>query len=136
MKKEAGHKVVMVPTRKLRHIEGFSPKRVEWLKKRVLDEQCWTKPLCVEENHFLVMDGQHRMEVALALGLREVPCLLFPYREVEIWSLRSNCEVSHDLVIQKSLSGDIYPYKTVKHRFPVKIPQLNTPLAELMGRED
>ena len=135
-KRKVKAKVVLVPTAKLKHIEGFSSKRVQWLKKRVAADKVWTKPLCVERRHFLVMDGQHRMEVARALGLRCVPCILFSYDEVEFWSLRRNCEVSRKLVVAKSLSGDIYPYKTVKHRFPIEMPVLNTPLKELMAEED
>lgn len=135
MKNNDQYPLVLVPTAKLKHIEGFSPKRVQRLKNRVLLERVWTKPLCVECEHFLVMDGQHRMEVALALGLSRVPCMLFPYEEVEIWSLRDNCEVTHELVLKKSLSGNIYPYKTVKHRFPVKIPLMHTPLQNLMRKE-
>lgn len=136
MKRRPEAQIVWVPTAKLKHIEGFSHKRVQWLKKRILAESVWTKPLCVERQHFLVMDGQHRMEAARDLGLRYVPCVLFPYEDVEIWSLRKNCEVTHALVIQKSLAGDIYPYKTVKHRFPIEIPAMKTPLQQLRAEEE
>jgi len=127
--------VVMVPTHRLRHIEGFSLKKVQQLKNKILGEQRWTKPLCIERGHFLVMDGQHRMEVARELGLRHVPCLLFTYEEVEFWSLRRNCKVTKRLVITKGLSGNIYPYKTVKHRFPIAIPTLDICLRELISGE-
>jgi L-serine kinase (ADP) len=123
--------VKMIDPKRLRHIEGFSKQRVAWLKKKVLAEKVWTKPLAIEKTHLLVMDGQHRMEVACALGLRRVPCELFSYDEVEVYSLRKNQEVTPELVVERSLRGDIYPYKTAKHRFPRELPQLAIPLAKL-----
>ena len=123
--------VSLIDPKTLRHIEGFSAKRVAWLKNKVLSEGIWTKPLCIERDHRLVMDGQHRMEVALALGLSAVPCLLFDYQDVDVWSLRHTEEVTRELVIQRSLEGNIYPYKTAKHGFPIEVPVLDIPLESL-----
>jgi L-serine kinase (ADP) len=123
--------IVYVPVSRLRHIEGYSKRRVSWLEKKVLAEQLWTRPLCVDRDYNLVMDGQHRMEVAKHLDLAVVPCLLFGYNEVEIWSLRPNHEVTPELVIHRALSNDVYPYKTVKHRFPIEVPSLVIPLSKL-----
>lgn len=127
--------ITFVPTEKLKHIEGYSKKRVSWLVKKIQTEQLWTKPLCVDKTHFLVMDGQHRMESAKILGLKYVPCLLLDYADVEIWSLRDNYLVDHATVISRSLSDDIYPYKTVKHRFPVELPGLSIALNDLLTLE-
>lgn len=127
--------ITYVPTSKLRHIEGYSQKRVKWLVEKILAEQVWTKPVCVDSAHYLVMDGQHRMEAAKILNLPYVPCVMFNYDAVAIHSLRDNYMVDHDLVITRSLSGDIYPYKTVKHRFPTEIPELSISLKDLMALE-
>jgi L-serine kinase (ADP) len=116
--------ITFVDPRQLRHIEGFSRRRATWLEKKIVSEGVWTKPLRIERTHFLVLDGQHRMEVGLALGLKVVPCEMFDYDEVEVWSLRPTHEVSRELVIARSLSGDIYPYKTAKHRFPHEVEEL------------
>lgn len=124
-------KIRLVATSKLRHIEGFSKRRVAWLKKKILKESIWTKPVYIEREHGLVMDGQHRMEVARAMGLVHVPCVLLSYDDVDVWSLRQNHEVTPALVIQKSLRGDLYPYKTVKHRFPAPTARCQIPLATL-----
>lgn len=111
-------KINLIYTTELRHIEGFSKKRVVWLKNKILKEGTWTVPLKVDKYHNLVMDGQHRMEVAKELGLKVVPCLVYDYEEVEVWSLRDNHEVTPQLIIDKSISENIYPYKTAKHAFP------------------
>ncbi len=108
----------LIPPSKLKHIEGFSKKRVQWLKNKIINENLWTRPICIDRSNFLVMDGQHRMEVALALNLKHVPCLLYDYTELEIWSLRESEEVTVQLVLERTLEGNPYPYKTVKHKFP------------------
>ena len=110
--------IVMVETSLLRHIEGFSKKRVAWLKNKISTENIWLVPLKIDDEHNLVMDGQHRMEVAKALALSYVPCIKYSYNEVEVWSLRANHVVTPQLIINKALCGDIYPYKTAKHSFP------------------
>jgi hypothetical protein len=87
----------------------------------------------LERKYHLAMDGQHRMEVAKRLGLAVVPALLYRYDEVEVWSLRpDHYTVSGEEIIARALAGDIYPYKTAKHRFPCGIlPALEIPLAQL-----
>jgi len=123
----------LVKVELLRHIEGFSKKRVEWLKEKICREGIWTKPIVIDGEHHLVMDGQHRMEVARALKLRYVPCVRYRYDEVELWSLRPNHEVTAELVIARALRGDPYPYKTVKHRFSTPLEACRVNLDELRG---
>jgi hypothetical protein len=117
----------------LRHIEGFSPRRVAWLAKKIQSEGKWTKPVVVDRDYHLVMDGQHRMEVARALSLLAIPALVFDYEDVQVWSLRPRSyQVSCQEIRSRALSGQIYPYKTAKHRFPCgELPVLELPLREL-----
>jgi len=110
--------IVNVNVDQLKHIEDFGRKRVDWLKNKILSEGVWTVPLKIEKKNFLVMDGQHRMEVAKLLNLKYVPCILYSYDEVKVWSLRDNYEVNADLITQRVFEDNIYPYKTAKHAFP------------------
>ncbi len=111
-------KIELINVSKLKHIEGFSRKRVAWLKDKIVHDGIWKVPLKIDSKYCLVMDGQHRMEVAKELNLKIVPCIEYSYDEVKVWSLRKNHVVNSDLIIEKSLKGDIYPYKTAKHSFP------------------
>ena len=111
-------KVTLVDVSKLKHIEQYSEKRVLWLKAKILLEEVWTVPIKIDDKYNLVMDGQHRMEVAKVLGLKIVPCLIYSYDEVQVWSLRDNHKVDISLIESKAFSGDIYPYKTAIHSFP------------------
>lgn len=115
----------------LKHIEGYSKKRAEMIQKKIIKDNLWSKPVCIEKNHYLILDGQHRVEAARELGLARIPCEIFDYQDVEVWSLRPNHEVSRELVVEKTLRGDIYPYKTAKHRFPIEIKECNIPLEDL-----
>jgi len=110
--------VVLININELHHIENFSEKRVNWLSKKILNEKIWKVPLKVEKKYKLVMDGQHRMEVAKLIGLSRVPCILYSYDEVLVWSLRKGYKVSGNDIIENYKKNYIYPYKTAKHKFP------------------
>jgi L-serine kinase (ADP) len=124
-------KVEMIPVSNLKHIEGFSSKRVIWLKDKILKEGVWNKPLSLDMEHCLVLDGQHRMEVAIFLGLKVVPVVKYDYATVKVWSLRKNHEFDWNTVVVKALEGNIYPYKTVKHLFTGEVPACRYSLEEL-----
>ena len=52
------------------------------------------------------------------MNLEKVPALLVNYQDVKLWSLRKEIPVSAEIVRKKVLQdGDIFPYKTVKHKF-------------------
>jgi hypothetical protein len=114
-------------TSKLKHIESFSPKKVTNLKNKILKENYWTRPICVDP-FGLVMDGQHRMEVSRELGFKKIPAIIFNYEDVQIFSLRKNYNVTIKSIKDRVKCGDIYPYKTVKHQFPVEITSCQIPL--------
>jgi L-serine kinase (ADP) len=101
---------------KLVHIEDYDKKAAKELEKKIKKDNRWTRPLCIDPDG-LVMDGQHRMEVALSMKLSKVPVIIYNYDEVPIYSLRDDEKVSHKKVKKKAKKGDIYPYKTVKHVF-------------------
>lgn len=123
--------IALVPVSRLIHIEGFSRSRVDWLVDKIQKEGRWTKPLALDDAHNLVLDGQHRMEAAKILQLTHVPTIKFKYAEVELWSLRPKYEFDWISVVERALAGDIYPYKTVKHRFPIDLPSIDLSIADL-----
>jgi L-serine kinase (ADP) len=124
--------IEMVDVDRLLHIEGFSKRRVDWLAGKILAEGVWTKPVALDEEHDLVLDGQHRMETAKRLGLRRVPAVRYVYADVELWSLRPAHQFDWQRVTERALAARPYPYKTVKHRFPDGgLPQIAIPLDAL-----
>jgi hypothetical protein len=123
--------IQLVEAERLRHIEDFDPERVAMLARKIEFEGVWTLPLAIDDTHDLVLDGQHRTEVARELGLRFVPALRFRYADLSIRSLRPEISFTWEDVVAKVLSGSIYPYKTVKHDFDVPLPPCAYRLGEL-----
>lgn len=125
--------IEMVDVADLKHIEGFSKKRVQWLRDKIVQEGVWIKPVALDAEHGLVLDGQHRMEVAKALGLKRIPAIRYEYSAVKVWSLRpGKHDFTWETVVQRALAGDVYPYKTVKHEFPEPLPACQFKIGELM----
>lgn len=125
--------MILVRLELLKPIEDFSQKRVHNMKMKMLDSGIWQKPICIEKKYLLILDGHHRYNVAKTLGLKYIPCESFDYNNnnLLVWSLRKDCMVNKKLVINKSLKGDIYPYKTAKHKFPKKVDKCLIPLTDL-----
>ena len=117
----------------LKHIENYDDERVSTLEKRILSVGTWEVPLIVDRKDYLVLDGQHRLEVSKKMGLKTVPVIYVDYDDVVVWSLRKEIKISSDLVRDKIVNQrEIYPYKTVKHKFDFEIPNnLGIPLENL-----
>ena len=123
----------LVKVQLLNPIEDFSPVRVDNMMKKMVKAGVWKRPICIEKNNFLVLDGHHRFEVAKKMNLKYIPCAFFEYEDpnLTIYSLREEEEVHKELVIKRGTEGDIYPYKTVKHVFPSKVKDINMLISEI-----
>ena len=108
----------LINPKNLNPIEGHNKERVDWLSEKILSEGYWSKPLAIAKEHNLVMDGHHRLQSALKLRLMRVPCFIFSYKEINIYSLRDEIEVSREIILKNFLDSKIFPYKTVKHELP------------------
>ena len=117
----------------LRPIENHSDSRVKNMKEKMLKNSLWIRPISVEKNNMLILDGHHRFNVAKKLGFKYIPSELFDYKDqnVSVWSLRKDCIVTKELVIKNAKSGNIYPYKTAKHKFPSLVGKCLLPLIEI-----
>ena len=122
----------LVEVEKLHGIEANDPDRATDLQEKILAEGVWSVPVIVTKGTYLVLDGQHRMEVAKRLGLKHIPAILVDYNDVKVWTLRKEIKVSQKIVEQKVLKKhEIYPYKTVKHKFGFNIPSVSYTLNDL-----
>ena len=111
------HQYAFINPKLLTHIENYSEEKVLRLSKKITSEGLWTRPICVCNKSFLIMDGQHRRQVGLRLELSIVPCVLLDYKSVKIHSLHKDIEVNLDKIYSNYFNKVIYPYKTVKHYF-------------------
>ena len=108
-------KVYFLNPKKLNPIEDYDSNRVDWLKAKIKKEYIWTVPVAIAQEHNLVMDGHHRLQVALELNLKKIPCFIYSYNQIEPFSLRKEETVSSKIIIENFLISKILPYKTAKH---------------------
>lgn len=112
----------------LHPIEDYIQERKLLITQKIANDGYWIKPLIIDNEDFLIMDGHHRFEAAKELGLKRIPAIKVNYEDIPIWSLKASEKVTKQLVREKALSGDIYPNKTVKHSFPFEISLCKIPL--------
>ena len=123
-------KVYFLNPEKLNPIEDYDSDRVDWLKDKIKTEDIWTTPIAIAQEHNLVMDGHHRLQVALEFNLKKVPCFIYSYNDIEPFSLRKEVKVSSKIIIENFLKSKIFPYKTAKHKLsspffePIKLGDL------------
>lgn len=124
--------ISLVPIGQLKPIEDFIKERADQLFDTISKNEYWIKPIVIESEHHLILDGHHRFDVAKRMGLTRIPVIIVNYKDIEIWSLRSEEEVTHELVVSRALNDAIYPNKTVKHNFPFTIPECKIPIKNLV----
>jgi ParB-like chromosome segregation protein Spo0J len=94
----------LILVKDLRPIEGHGKQRVQNIKEKILNDGVWIKPICIEKNHNLVLDGMHRFQIAQQLNFKYIPCELYNYDDVDVWSLRPNHIVTRGIGYRKSIA--------------------------------
>ena len=97
----------------------------------ILDRQAWIQPICVERNTFAVLDGHHRLNAAIQLGLARVPVRAFDYATVQLDSWRPEIIPTREDVLRRALSGFLHPPKTTRHSFE-PLETVNVKLRQLI----
>ena len=124
--------VELIDVSELRGIEAYDPDRVTKLESVIRELGQWTMPIVVAEKGKLVLDGQHRLETAKRMGLQRIPAIIVDYNDVDVWSLHKEIRVSQRIVENKVLKDkEIFPYKTVKHKFNFEIPSISVDIESL-----
>ncbi|MBB4240518.1 MULTISPECIES: ParB N-terminal domain-containing protein [Rhizobium] len=91
----------------------------------------WTVPITVEKDALFVMDGHHRLEVALRLGLRAVPAVLLDYRSVRVEAWRAGETITPADIYDIARSRRKFPIKTTRHIFLDDLPACDVSLDDL-----
>ena len=115
-------------------IEYHDSKRIPAIKKSVIKDGMWIKPIKVEGNSNLVLDGHHSLALAKQMGLIYIPVIYFDYHNIKAWSLREEISIKKDDIIRRAKRKELYPYKTIKHKFPNTRYDCNIRLNELEER--
>jgi hypothetical protein len=124
--------LALLPLDAIRPTEEILPERVAEVVAMIRTRDAWTQPIAVETSSLALLDGHHRLAAARILGFARVPVRLFDYREVELTSWRPDYAPTPAEVIARARSGQLYPHKTTRHRFPLT-PSVEIPLTSLLG---
>ena len=125
--------VELVPITWLRPHEEVKPRNVDTLHEMTLRWSAYTKPLLVDRESGTILDGHHRHQVGIRIGLSRLPVIKVDYLEddgieLDLWPASALESLTKQQVIDMALSGDVYPPKTSRHRFSDHLPPIAVPL--------
>jgi len=126
----------LVEVASLRPHEQTLPWRVEEMVEKIQRNNFFHKPLLVDRLTLTILDGHHRHQASLRLGLKLVPVMVFDYQNdervvVEAWPPATPKSVSKALVMHMAANGLLMEPKSSKHSIHVEIPRLRVPLEAL-----
>ena len=127
--------VVLVETVSLRGHEEVIPDNLETRTSKLLSKGFY-KPIIVDRESMVILDGHHKWTAAKSLGLARVPVIMVDYLIdesvlVDVWPDCGKESVTKTEVLEMGASGDVFPPKTSRHTLPFKIPSIRIPLSEL-----
>jgi L-serine kinase (ADP) len=109
---------------------------LERLTDEIDREKVVREPILVADEHFVVLNGHHRLAALRALGVRKVPAWVVAYFsdvvDLTAWPDASPQHiVSKHHVVGRAKEGKLYPPKTTRHRLKVELPERTTHLDDL-----
>jgi hypothetical protein len=115
--RELSSRITILPISVLRPHEAVDPGLVRELAEDIRRCGLIRKPIVVDRETLIIIDGHHRVEALKRLGCGRIPCLLVNYRSprVAVLSWRGGEPLSKDLVLNAGLRGELLPPKTTRH---------------------
>ena len=127
--------VVLVEAGSRRGDEKVIPDHLE-TRPSMLLRKGFYKPIIVNRESMVILDGHHKWTAAKSLGLARVPVIMVDYLVdegvlVDVWPDCGKESITKAEVLEMGVSGDVFPPKTSRHTLPFKIPSIRIPLSEL-----
>ena len=127
--------IILIDIDSLRGHEEVIPDNLERRTNKLL-EKGFYKPIIVDRESLVILDGHHKWTAAGILGLDMVPVVMVDYLddvtvEVGVWPDCGRDSISKNDVLRMGKSEDVYPPKTSRHSFPFRIPAIQIPLEEV-----
>jgi L-serine kinase (ADP) len=125
-----GYPVFLMDIDDIRPTEETDPENLAFIKSCLIKDHILQKPLAIERNSHVLMDGHHRYSILRSFGCQYVPVVAYDYGDVKVVSWVDGKPFDHQEIIKRGLAGHLFPAKTTRHIFPVDIT-CNIPLAVL-----
>jgi hypothetical protein len=115
--RELSSQIVILPISFLKPHEDVDPGFVRELAEDIKRCGLLKKPIVVDSETLIIIDGHHRVEALKRLGCRRIPCLFVNYRSprIAVLSWRGGEPLSKELVLNAGLRGELLPPKTTRH---------------------
>ena len=128
--------VQLVPVEWLKPHEEIKPRNRDKLLDMTKRWGGYTKPLIVDKKTGAILDGHHRYSIAGELKLARIPVIAVDYLnddsiEVDVWPAANIDSLTKKEVIEMSLSANVFPPKTSRHRVADYLPPIHVPLEVL-----
>lgn len=113
------NRIVLLNIDKLKAHEAVDKKRLIDLLAKIKNDRYLKNPVVVEDKHFIIIDGHHRVAALKKIGAKKIPSYLINYqnKNIRVFLRRSNLIVKNikEAVIKLGLSNNTFPYKTTRH---------------------
>ncbi|MCE4617701.1 MAG: ParB N-terminal domain-containing protein [Desulfurococcales archaeon] len=133
---ETASKLALIPIRLVKPHEQVMQVHVNEILRSMEYRGFWGPPILVENKHYIILDGHHRVKALEKLNAKWVPALLVDYWDprIQLDSWRPGVKVSKKEVIKRGLHGFLYPHKTTRHKVNILLPIIKAPLEILRNR--
>jgi ParB-like chromosome segregation protein Spo0J len=101
----------------LKEHEETDPKHLERLLKEIKSDGILKRPIAVDKNTGVVLDGAHRLKVLKIMGYSLIPVIIIDYKSpsIIVKSWRKGEKITKEMVIEAGLSKNKLPPKSSKH---------------------
>ena len=108
---------VLMRLDELKQHENYDPQHLEELLAEIVRDGCLKRPIIVDVNTKVILDGHHRYNCMKRLGKRCIPVYLVDYMRPEIVVLPwdNKPPVTKEQVLRAGLTGEKLPSKSSKH---------------------
>jgi len=127
-------KCKLISLRDLKQHEKISQDHLFSIRDDIISDGFIRNPIIVDRDSGVILDGHHRYNAALEMGLKRIPTVLVDYlsSEIKVYPRRKNIKVTKEIIIQIGENGKLFPYKTTRHVIPRRPLNVKTPLKELV----
>ncbi len=105
-----------IDLRELNPHEEVKEENLKEVIEGIKSEKALKKPIVVDADTKVILDGHHRYEAFKVLGEKYIPCMMVKYGsekvKVDRWGEGA---ITKEEVVEKGLSDDLFPAKTSKH---------------------
>lgn len=108
--------------------ERINRKRLEKIMTDIQKNKVLRKPVVVDRETMVILDGHHRYHALKQLGAKKIYCQIVNYFDTRIRVNFRRPDIRNrlikEIILENVLSGNIFPYKTTRHILPER-PVIN-----------